>query len=445
MLLPKGKSMFYVGPLKCDIYLSNRPREKQLSISSPSSIPIKGDPSMFPRSNWRVPAALLLCLAMSFSLGGVVTATPPAGEKTKSSLKLTAVDEPGPVFVSEPVHFKVQVAAKGFNGKTVKVQLLGKNAKGKRKLIDRRVVEFSKDKQTIEVDLGTRPQKVGKLAFVIEASLAPDKKAKAITRVKLNLTVKKAKLVRILYIVGPPRYEYRFLREILERNKAIELKVLFTEAVGEVWKSDKIALKDFPTKKELRKFDVVIVGDVDPKSKKLGKKHFAELASFVQDRGGALLMIAGSHFTPHAYKNTPLADVMPVVPEKGKTPAEPSARKTGYRLVLTPRGQGHVIFQFGTTKRQNVKIVKSLQPMYWWARDFIPTPKAVVLATHPTEELKPTKKGQKSRLVPLVLLQNVGKGRCLFFGMDATWRWRYRTDLIHYERFWLRTVRFLAG
>ena len=51
---------------------------------------------------------------------------------------------------------------------------------------------------------------------------------------------------------------------------------------------------------------------MDPRHPKLGEKHLQWLADFVREKGGGLLLIAGSQFMPHAYRDTPLADVLPV-------------------------------------------------------------------------------------------------------------------------------------
>ena len=38
----------------------------------------------------------------------------------------------------------------------------------------------------------------------------------------------------------------------------------------------------------------------------------------------------------------------------------------------------------------------------------------------------------------------VGNGPVMFFGFDDTWRWRFRNDEEHFDRFWLQSVRVLA-
>ena len=90
-------------------------------------------------------------------------------------------------------------------------------------------------------------------------------------------------------------------------------------------REDKSALADLPTKAELNAYDVVILGDVNPNPRDNPKlvAFMKALAEFVSDRGGGLLMVAGERYAPHAYKNSPLADVLPIDVVSDQPPAEP--------------------------------------------------------------------------------------------------------------------------
>ena len=143
------------------------------------------------------------------------------------------------------------------------------------------------------------------------------------------------KPIRILYIEGAPRWEFRAVKSYLTReNKAFDLKVLLLDADPDWPAHEKTALSEFPSKKELDQFDVVILGDFDPKQLPKSKENLRNLADFVKDHGGGLLMIAGEHFAPHAYKDTPLADVLPINIVKERQPAEP---KEGLTESYRPR------------------------------------------------------------------------------------------------------------
>src|SRR5207247_2415860 len=122
-----------------------------------------------------------------------------------------------------------------------------------------------------------------------------------------------------------------------KRNKTVDLKVLLLDAGDEYAKQDKSALADFPTKAELNQFDAVLLGDADPNHPKLGEKRLTDLAEFVRERGGGLLVIAGEEYSPNAYRDTPLKDILPIE-ITGPAPDEVN-RVEGYRPELTAMGR----------------------------------------------------------------------------------------------------------
>src|SRR5262249_39072101 len=152
-----------------------------------------------------------------------------------------------------------------------------------------------------------------------------------------------------------------FIKHLLERestkdrrNKTIDLRVLLLDADDEYASEDRSALADFPTRDELNGYDVVLLGDVDPRSPKFGEKNLAALADFVRERGGGLLFIAGERFSPHAFRNTPLQDVLPV--ELLAAPAGEADRPTSYRPELTAIGRFHPIFRFSPDEADNAAV-----------------------------------------------------------------------------------------
>src|SRR5207248_2351157 len=175
-------------------------------------------------------------------------------------------------------------------------------------------------------------------------------------------------------------------------------KVVLLDADDDFHTTDASALPEFPfTQKQLNEYEVIIFGDVNPKSSKMGEQKLKAVADFVRDHGGGLLMIAGPLYNPHSYKKTPLAEVMPI--EVGQTaPKEPANWTEGYQLQLTPVGSFHPIFRFESNVGANQAILQNLLPMYWHAQGYSLKPLAEVLAVHPDPKKK----------TPLVVQQFVG-------------------------------------
>ena len=67
----------------------------------------------------------------------------------------------------------------------------------------------------------------------------------------------------------------------------------------------------FPVSRdELFAYDVLIFGDANPSF--LSRSVLDNIAAFVEERGGGLVVIAGPRHTPLAYRDTPLAKLLPI-------------------------------------------------------------------------------------------------------------------------------------
>lgn len=246
--------------------------------------------------------------------------------------------------------------------------------------------------------------------------------------------------LQVLVVEDAPRWEYRYQRMLLERadtGKARQFapRVMLLGADPLVAHQDRLATEALPVRGELDHFDLVILGDVDPADQRLGKDHLQNLARFVKD-GGGLLVVAGPRHTPHALKGTPLEAVLPI--ELGDQPMPKEDRKNGYRPVLTEAARKHPAWQFNSDPKASERVWNGLAEMYWFAEGYRAKPGAETLATHPTA-------GDKGRPHPLIVQEQVGKGKALFIGFDETWRWRRNEGVTHHRTFWAGVWRSLAG
>jgi hypothetical protein len=386
------------------------------------------------------------------------------------SLKLHDLEVADVVYVNDWINFDARLTSPGYEG-TVPVVLKLREKDGTEKVLTNK--ERDKDGKEVEREVRTEvrldprgsPQSVklryqadkpGEKVFVVEAlpppgMRGPEAKLDASDlRLQRSVLVQDMKTVKVLYIEGSPRYEWRFIKNLLEREepgtkkvKSVELKVLLLDADEGFPDTDKSALADFPpTKQALDQFDVVILGDVDPRSPRLGDARLQQLADFVTKRGGGLLMIAGTQFSPHAFKGTPVGKVLPIEP--GQRPGEPEDLTEPYRPVLTFEGKRASMFkQLSPNDPEPAAVLRGLAPMYWWSHGYRALRSARVLAVHPKRKAEGDAGGRQGNH-PLVVEHQIGRGRCLFFGFDETWRWRFRADEGKFDRFWLETVRYLS-
>jgi hypothetical protein len=241
--------------------------------------------------------------------------------------------------------------------------------------------------------------------------------------------------IKVLFVEHPPRFEFRFLKSALIRDPKILVHTFQTSAdegfTQDHTKADdplfREPLKEFPRDLEsLLKFDVVIFGDTDPA--RLGPDAAKHLETFVSEFGGGVVFISGTLYNPRSLVNTPLANLLPVVPEDGRDPYEHEKvydQILGYHL--TPDGRTHPITNFKEFKGQPDR-----NQEHWEDRDGrrdgmvgirgFTRVKKLKAGASPLVELTGVP-GETGR-VPLFATQYVGRGRVFWSATDETWLWR---------------------
>jgi len=202
---------------------------------------------------------------------------------------------------------------------------------------------------------------------------------------------------------------------------------------------------------------VVVLGDVSPQM--LGAETLEILDSFVNRRGGALVVVAGRFFMPHAFDGTLLADLLPHTFEGSAEPVAPPADEP-YQLALTRVGYRHSITQQGESYEENREFWESVPPLYWRHQITETKPGAVVLAYARTEsaaaeEVEPVEnespeqaeqrqlqQQQYERDNALLTIQKLGAGRVMMLNTDRTWRLRYRTGDRFHHKLWGQVLRW---
>jgi hypothetical protein len=134
-----------------------------------------------------------------------------------------------------------------------------------------------------------------------------------------NSAGKKVKIVdekiKVLYIEGKPRWEYRYLRRVLLRDRRLDVKFLMTQGDRELAEHSDLYLNEYPADpKQANEFDLVILGDV-PRTFFMNNQ-LARIEEFVTKRRGSFLMIAGSQHAPGGYAGTPIERLLPVKPSR---------------------------------------------------------------------------------------------------------------------------------
>ncbi|AGA26204.1 VWA domain-containing protein [Singulisphaera acidiphila] len=354
-------------------------------------------------------------------------------------LELTELLVDEVVFVDDLVRFQAKLLSRGFAGQEVVIRLkerdrTSSDPQAARELESIRV-KAPPDGQPLRVELGHRPKETGDVTYILEVDPRPRELQADNNRIVRTVNVRKEKL-KVLLVDGEPRYEYRYLKNYLEREETIDLSVLLVSSDPEYSEQDRFALPTFPAAKEdLFAYDVVLLGDADPSY--LSVSQMQNLAEFVTEKGGGLLFMAGAGFNPLHYKATPLEVLLPIELAEARDPTAVGNAITAFRPELTGEGRASPIFRFGDDEASSTQIWQNLPELYWYLEAPRKKPAAVALAEHPTQI------GSDGKL-PIFLYQFVGSGKTMFSAVDDTWRWRFRGGDRYFDRYWIQTIRFLA-
>jgi uncharacterized membrane protein len=198
----------------------------------------------------------------------------------------------------------------------------------------------------------------------------------------------------------------------------------------------------FPETKDqlINNYDVLIFGDVDPKS--LTADQLDNVVEFVNVFGGGFIMIAGRQHAPADYLNTKIRDMLPVVLETrliSKLGGGSDVADKPIKLELTQKGRDNPMLRLAADDIQNAFKWRQLPPIFWEYRVAAAKSAAEVLLVDPD----PAKASRFGRM-PVIALQGYGSGQVLWVGTDNTWRWRRNKGDEFYVTLWSQMIQRLA-
>jgi hypothetical protein len=343
------------------------------------------------------------------------------------------------VFVDDTVRFQAKLLARGFEGEKVVVRLKelepgSRDPKTARELESVEVVAPPSG-QPKRVELVHHPKTTGERTYILEVDKKPRELQVENNLIERMVTVRKEKL-KILLVDSEPRYEFRYLKNYLERDETIDLNIVLLSSDPAYSQEDRFALPTFPAAKDdLFAYDVVLFGDADTSF--LSQSQMQNLVEFVTDKGGGVLFIAGELFNPLSYRGSPLELLLPIELGDARNPTAVGTSISSFRPELTLEGRSSPIFRFGDSDASSIEIWQKLPMLFWYLEAPRKKPAALVLAEHPTAI------GSDGKL-PLILYQFVSAGKSMFHAFDDTWRWRFRAGDRYFGRFWVQTIRFMA-
>ena len=337
------------------------------------------------------------------------------------------------VFVDDVVNFEFKVSATGLTDKQAKVVLRQKDDPTP---LAETTITLGNDGETQRGRIAYRPTEVGEYDYVVEVERIAEENQRDNNRQQRHVSVRKEQ-VRVLLVQAYPSYEFRYLKHLLERDSTVKLNTVLQEADPEYAQLDETALGVFPVRREeLFEYDVLVFGDVNPAF--LSTAALANIKAFVEEKGGGAVFVCGPLYTPMAYRDSPLAELLPIDFETaaGADPGE--IVNEPFQVQPTEAGLMAPTLQLGDTLAETVVIWQKLPHLYWLFEAPALKPAARVWAEHPVRATS------DARHLPVIVMHYAGSGKVVLHATDETWRWRYRVGDVYFARYWVQTLRYLS-
>lgn len=277
-----------------------------------------------------------------------------------------------------------------------------------------------------------RPQKAGRHLYTV-ALKGEDALAENNT-VSFLVQVVESK-IKVLLLEGFPRFEFKFLRTILDVDPFVDLVSVCYIPGGGLYVQGEPRHSNpeeglISSQAELFKYDVVIVRDVPRQRFRAGgdlsESRLRNLAAFVQKRGGGLIVLGGEDaYRAGGYENSVLREVLPfdLGDHFSKDPQFP-----GKFFVSVPKAShGHPALQIFANPARNRERLNGLRELDGSNNvgRFKPlaTPLMTRLVGIPDGTGEPIE-----REVPILAYQAMGDGKVVAGAVDTLWRWQLQPE-----------------
>jgi uncharacterized membrane protein len=387
-------------------------------------------------------------------------------------------------FETAPVVVRADVATSGYAGKEVVAALVDQGGRE----IERQRASMEADGKPASFRFQLRPEVSGVSFYGVRAAIAdeasdvlkPIAERKSAEQTLANndrlfVVDRGGGPYRVLYVAGRPNWEFKFLRRALVEDEDVQLvgmlriakrqpKFVFESAESrrrnqlfdgfdhpdeETAEShdepvlvrlntlDEEELRDgFPkAADELYRYHAIILDDIEAEF--FTQDQLTLLRSFVNQRGGGLLMLGGpDSFAAGKYDRTPVGELLPVYLDRANV--DLPANDVAYQLALTREGWLQPWVRTRETEDQEQQRLTAMPGFRSLNRAGTIKPGATILA-----ELR-----GDDGTYPGLVAQRFGKGRSAALLVGDYWRWNLHRDKPEeddFDRAWRQTVRWLVS
>ncbi|HUU60626.1 MAG TPA: vWA domain-containing protein [Phycisphaerae bacterium] len=312
------------------------------------------------------------------------------------------------------------------------------------------------------VALHVQPQQRGQFDYRAIVRPGPEEQNTEDNFAETTISVADEK-IKILFISGDAGWEYQFVSNYLlgqpelyrvsvwQQNADKEINQRASEGMHVARLPRELPeLLGVPGDEKKTGYDLVIL--YDPQHTEGGfDQHFVNdvLRPFVEEHGAGVCFIVGNKYSElnllggDTFRS--LSYLLPVTLASNtmgllvRIEAGSEAEES-WPVRLTPYGIDHPVMRLAGSTKESKEVWEVLPGIFWSHPVYKLKPASRVLA----ENSNPMYRTADGEPQPLIVTQPFGRGRVLYIGFDATWRWRYVQDGYYQRRFWANVMQYLA-
>lgn len=328
----------------------------------------------------------------------------------------------------------VKVRQSGATGETVQVRLLARRLggpqRGQETAVGSAPLVLKSPLESVEFPY--TPEEAGTVEFLAEALPLENEAVRENNTVKRQIQILDD-FLRLMYVAHEPDWEWRFVKEVFHRDKLVGIdgfRTYLASSDPRVREANVLFLETLtPPRTEFFRQDVLFLGDLPKDS--LTSRFSDMVREFVGNLGGGLVVLAGPRFGPRELVGTPLADLLPVVPD----PRGSLRDEQPFRLQRTHEADAYPFMKLGESARENELAWNNLGELPWYQPVLALRDQTVVLAEHPTDKLLDGKTSQ-----PLIAVRPYGRGEVVYLACNELWRLRRKYGDKYYRQFWSQLI-----
>ena len=350
--------------------------------------------------------------------------TVPVGLPAPPDINVRSVIAPEVVFKGDRVPLRVKIESRGFAGKAVQLSFrVNEDEKESKQVTLKNGVQFEEFMFIPEAESGTL-----ELSFEIKLQEGEITEVNNATSHRVRILDEK---IKVLYVEGMPRWEFRYLRWVLLRDPRLQVQFLMTQGDPALAASSPLHIGRFPEDPKVAlQYDLIILGDVSSSYFNTAQTQLIE--KLVRERGGSLLMLAGPMAAPSTYRDNAIGDLLPINIGTGGTfypgnNVSPEVTADGQKSLAT-----------------SLSLSPDVSARIWRNVNYMSLPNIAGAKSGATVLLRLPKANDAEADYPLVAWHRYGTGKSLFVATEDLWRMRLEVGDRFHARFWGQTIQFLT-